>query len=70
MNERQISCFLSVARHLSFSKASRELFISQPAISHHIQMLEKELDTRLFLRSTIAVELTPAGQVFTPQPIR
>lgn len=64
MNERQISCFLSVARHLSFSKASRELFISQPAISHHIQMLEKELDTRLFLRSTIAVELTPAGQVF------
>lgn len=34
MNTTQLECFLHVAKHLNFSKASGELNISQPAVSH------------------------------------
>lgn len=64
MNDRQIACFLAVAKSLSFSQASRELYLSQPAISHQIKMLEKELETQLFYRDTTVVQLTEAGYAF------
>lgn len=61
---QQINCFLSVAKHLNFSRASEELFISQPAVSHHINMLEKELGTTLIIRSKHKVLLTKTGERF------
>ena len=43
MNTVQLECFVTVAEHLNFSKASRVLKITQPAVSHQIQTLEEEL---------------------------
>ena len=64
MTLQQLYCFESVARNLSFSKASDELFISQPAVTHHVQNLEKELNTTLILRDKHSVILTEAGTRF------
>ena len=55
--------FYYVASSLSFSEASKKLFISQSAVSQSIKTLEKKLDQPLFIRSTKKVQLTPAGQV-------
>ena len=64
MNTVQLECFLSVAEHLNFSKASRELKITQPAVSHQIQALEEELEVKLFSRTNKSVSLTPEGILF------
>ena len=60
----QLNCFLAVARNLSFVRASKELFVSQPAVSHHINMLEEELGTPLLIRDKHHVALTDAGERF------
>lgn len=54
--------FYYVATTLSFSEASRQLFISQSAVSQSIKTLEKKLNQSLFVRSTKKVFLTPAGE--------
>lgn len=45
MIDIRLRVFQSVANNLSFTKASKELFICQPAISRHIQKLESEFNT-------------------------
>jgi DNA-binding transcriptional LysR family regulator len=55
--------FLEVATQLSFSKAARALFISQPAISKHIRWLEEHYKTTLFERRTNNIILTAAGKL-------
>lgn len=55
--------FYYVASSLSFSEASKRLYISQSAVSQSIKALEKRLGQPLFIRSTKKVRLTPAGQV-------
>ena len=55
--------FYYVATTLSFSEASRQLFISQSAVSQSIKTLEKRLDHTLFIRSTKKVLLTPEGEL-------
>ena len=64
MNTFQIQCFLAVANSLSFARAAEQMSVSQPAITHQIQTLENELNTKLFRRSTRLVELTLDGQAF------
>lgn len=59
----RLKVFHSVACNLSFTKASRELFISQPAISKHIHELEMQYRTPLFERSGNRIRLTPAGEL-------
>lgn len=54
--------FYYVATTLSFSEASRQLFISQSAVSQSIKALEKKLNHTLFIRSTKKVLLTPEGE--------
>lgn len=56
--------FLDLAETLSFTKSSRNLNVSQSALSRHISELEREVGTELFARSTTSVSLTPAGRVF------
>lgn len=57
----RLRVFQSVAQNLSFTKASKELFISQPAISKHIQELEIQYKTPLFERAGSKIRLTEAG---------
>ena len=53
--------FYNVAKLGSISAAANSLFISQPAVSQAIKHLEKELDARLFNRTSKGVRLTPEG---------
>jgi len=53
--------FYYVAKHLSFSAAASDLYISQSAVSQAIKLLEEKLNTKLFVRSTKQVHLSPAG---------
>ena len=63
MDFKQLEAFVSVAKYGSFSKAARELFLTQPTISSHIQNLEKELDTVLFNRNNKYITLTKYGEI-------
>ncbi len=63
MSDFRLKVFVSVAKNLSFTKASQELFISQPAISKHIQELEASYQTRLFERQGNRIALTRAGEL-------
>lgn len=64
MNRQQLQCFVCVADRLNFTKAAEELYLSTPTVTHHIQNLEQELDTVLFLRTSRVVNLTEAGSMF------
>ncbi len=55
--------FREVARQSSFSKAARELYVSQSAVSQAIGNLEKTLGTVLFVRSAKGVKLTGDGEI-------
>lgn len=61
MDYRQLECFLAVIDEGSFVKAAATLFISQPALSQHIQKFEKQVGAPVFDRSTRPVSLTPIG---------
>ena len=54
--------FYHVASTLSFSEASKRLFISQSAVSQSIKVLEKA-ESDAFIRSTKRVQLTPEGEI-------
>lgn len=62
MNLKQLEAFVQIAEGRSFSKAAKELFLTQPTISAHISALEKELAVRLFVRNTKEVSLSEDGQ--------
>ena len=55
--------FDAAARHLSFTKAAAELFLTQSAISRQIQTLEEQLGVKLFRRETRRLSLTPEGEI-------
>ena len=61
MNLKQLEAFVQVAEGGSFSKAAKELFLTQPTISSHISSLERELNARLFVRNTKEVSLSEEG---------
>lgn len=62
MNLKQLEAFVQVSESGSFSKAAKELFLTQPTISVHISSLEKELNVRLFIRNTKEVSLSDDGK--------
>ena len=53
MSDFRLKVFLSVAKNLSFTKASQELFVSQPAITKHIQELEAYSGIRDLLSGSV-----------------
>ena len=63
INYELYKVFYYVAKTLSFSEASKKLFISQSAVSQSIKALEKKLDQTLFIRSTKRVKMTPEGEI-------
>lgn len=62
-NLSQYRIFYEVARCGNISRAAKELYISQPAISKAISKLEENLNTRLFIRNSRGVQLTKEGTV-------
>ena len=64
MELRQLKYFVKVAELLSFSKASKALYITQSTLSQQIKQLEDELNAPLLNRNSHNVELTEAGEVF------
>ena len=59
----RLKVFYTVALRLNFTKAATELYISQPAVSKHIQELEETYKTKLFERNGSKIALTPAGKL-------
>lgn len=62
MNLKQLEAFVCVAETKNFSKAAQKLYLTQPTISAHVLSLEKELECRLFIRTTKAVVLSEDGE--------
>lgn len=60
----ELNAFTAAARHLSFSKAGKELFVTQSAISRHIATLEGYLGHALFIRATNGLQLTRMGATY------
>jgi DNA-binding transcriptional LysR family regulator len=58
---RQMKVFAAVARHLSFTRAARELHLTQPAVSQQVKLLEQEVGLPLFEKIGRKVQLAPAG---------
>jgi|GEM_PF-97071 len=58
----QLHIFQTVARHLSFTRAARELFLTQPAVSTQIRQLEEQLGLALFNQIGKRLSLTQAGR--------
>ncbi|WP_342644467.1 LysR family transcriptional regulator [Mucilaginibacter sp. CSA2-8R] len=64
MFDFRLQVFYTVAKRLNFTRASAELFISQPAVTKHIRELETHFKTTLLERSgNKKIKLTPAGQL-------
>lgn len=61
---QSLLCFEAAAKHLSYTYAAQELFMSQSAVSRQIQQLEEFLNVALFNRTRHGVELTLAGQQY------
>jgi len=60
---RQLVYFIEVAKHLSFTKASLTLHVTQPTLSKMVKGLEEELDVLLIDRSARQIALTDAGEI-------
>jgi len=63
---QRIEIFLCAAENLSLSEAAKQLHLSQPTVTHHIQTLEKELGVTLFERSNMGLNITEAGRLLLP----
>ncbi|KKC00644.1 LysR family transcriptional regulator [Mycolicibacter arupensis] len=59
---RRLTHFIAVAESAGFTSAAKQLHLSQQALSHSVQQLEKEIGAALLIRSGRHVMLTPAGQ--------
>ncbi len=59
---RQMRVFAAVARHLSFTRAARELHLTQPAVSQQVKLLQQEVGLPLFEQIGRKVRLAPAGE--------
>lgn len=61
MDFRQLENFIEVSRQMSFTKAAKNLYISQQGISKSIKSLEEELGILLFYRTSSSIVLTEYG---------
>ena len=63
MDPKRVLTFRAVANQRSFSRAARELSLSQPSVSNQIAALEREIDVRLLERAPGGLRLTPEGEI-------
>src|SRR5690606_40148995 len=62
MNINDLKLFMAVAFHGNFTKAVEASYTVQSNVTARIKILEEEFDTKLFLRTSRKVELTPSGE--------
>ena len=67
---RDLRYFVAVAEELHFTRAAERLYLSQPALSKQIRMLERQLGAELFERDRHGVALTPVGVALLPHARR
>jgi len=67
LNFKQLEAFVRVAEMQSFTRAAKQMFMSQPAISFQIKALEDHLQVSLFRRDEKKVLLTEAGRLLLPE---
>lgn len=70
MNLRQLTVFCTVCEEMSFTKAARRLYMTQPAVSHVVAELEEETGCVLFDRISRRIDLTGAGRAFYEKAAR
>ena len=61
-----LKTFEAVARNLSFTKAAKELFVTQAAVSHQIRLLEQQIGATLFTRQSKRIHLSSEGKTLLP----
>ena len=66
LDAHQLNVFLTAARTLNFTAAARQLHMTQPSVSQHIQALEQHFGMQLFIRSGRHLRLTDAGEALLP----
>ena len=66
MDVRDLQVFLSVAKHLNYTRAAEEVNLSQPSVSVRMRELERDLGSKLFEQLGKKVVLTEAGQLLVP----
>jgi DNA-binding transcriptional LysR family regulator len=62
MNPHHLRTFLAVRKHLNYTRAAEEVFLTQPAVSRQVRQLEEELGVRLFEQIGKSLHLTDAGE--------
>lgn len=63
---QKIQTFLYAAETSSLSEAAKQLHLTQPAVSHQIKSLERELGVTLFTRNNTGLKITEAGELLLP----
>jgi DNA-binding transcriptional LysR family regulator len=66
LDAHQLNVFLVAAEAMNFTAAARQLHMTQPSVSQHIQALEQHFKTSLFLRQGRQMMLTDAGEALVP----
>jgi len=66
LDAHQLNVFLTAAETLNFTAAARQLHMTQPSVSQHIQALEQHFQCQLFVRQGRRMALTDAGQALVP----
>jgi len=62
MTIQQIQYFLMAAEKMSFTETAKVMYVSQPAVSRQISLLEEEIGLELFRRNKSTLQLTGAGE--------
>jgi len=70
MDVRDLEVFLSVAKHLNYTRAGEEVNLSQPSVSVRMRQLEHDLGSKLFEQLGKKIVLTEAGQLLVPYATR
>jgi LysR family transcriptional regulator, transcriptional activator of the cysJI operon len=68
--EARLRAFAALARERSFSRAAQVLYVSQPAVSKHVALLEAELGAQLVIRDRRGLRLTAKGEVVADYVLR
>ena len=66
LDAHQLNVFLTAAKTLNFTAAARQLHMTQPSVSQHVQSLEQHFETPLFVRTGRHLGLTDAGEALLP----